>query len=261
MTKCGDCGQTGHTSTACKNGKVGSFSLFGAWIKPTADQSEDDDCLLLVDGVGSSNHEHKNMDVLKIHTNEHSSPIDLDYLSDEHEHGPDKKKGVPWTELEHKLFLDGLGNLGKGHWGAISKHYVQSRTPTQVASHAQKHFLRVRSPEDTKKRRRSLFDMPLNECSAAPKTSVRPPVAPKAQTYGFEGYNHLSHETDHHNNHIPAMNYGFQESIHPLNRRSEKFAVIVSKPLPITNYEERWSIQKERWSTQEPDVEVEGTKD
>ncbi|KAI3712596.1 hypothetical protein L1987_71156 [Smallanthus sonchifolius] len=237
MKKCGDCGQTAHTSTACKNGKVGSFTLFGVRINPTADQSEDDDCLLLVDGIGSSsNHHHKN-------TNDHSSPIDLEHLSDEHEHGPDRNKGVNWTKIEHKSFLDGLRDLGKGHWGAISKQYVKSRTPTQVASHAQKHFLKVKSPDDdTKKRRRSLFDMtlhmPLNECSASPKTSVRPLVAPKAQTYGFEGYNRISNEMDHRNNHIPAMNYVFQASIHPVNRRLENFAAIVSKPLLITNYED-----------------------
>jgi SHAQKYF class myb-like DNA-binding protein len=40
-------------------------------------------------------------------------------------------------------FLEGLNAFGKGQWKQISKYYVPSRTPTQVASHAQKHFLRV----------------------------------------------------------------------------------------------------------------------
>ncbi|RVW28527.1 Transcription factor MYBS3 [Vitis vinifera] len=50
--------------------------------------------------------------------------------------------GVPWTEEEHRLFLFGLQRLGKGDWRGISRNYVISRTPTQVASHAQKYFIR-----------------------------------------------------------------------------------------------------------------------
>ncbi|KDD72953.1 hypothetical protein H632_c2698p1, partial [Helicosporidium sp. ATCC 50920] len=53
------------------------------------------------------------------------------------------KKGDPWSETEHTQFLHGLRALGKGQWKQISKYYVPTRTATQVASHAQKHFLRV----------------------------------------------------------------------------------------------------------------------
>ena len=66
--------------------------------------------------------------------------------------------GVPWTEDEHRLFLMGLQKLGKGDWRGISKSFVMSRTPTQVASHAQKYFLR-RSNLNKRKRRSSLFDI------------------------------------------------------------------------------------------------------
>ncbi|KAL0327501.1 UNVERIFIED_CONTAM: Transcription factor KUA1 [Sesamum angustifolium] len=55
---------------------------------------------------------------------------------------PRRKKGVPWSEEEHKLFLVGLQQLGKGDWRGISRNFVTSRTSTQVASHAQKFFLR-----------------------------------------------------------------------------------------------------------------------
>ncbi|GAX72702.1 hypothetical protein CEUSTIGMA_g158.t1 [Chlamydomonas eustigma] len=53
------------------------------------------------------------------------------------------KKGVPWSELEHAAFLKGLRSLGKGNWRGISRMFVPSRSPTQVASHAQKYFLRL----------------------------------------------------------------------------------------------------------------------
>eukprot|EP00889_Picochlorum_renovo_P004395 jgi/Picre1/31425/NNA_006777.t1 len=43
----------------------------------------------------------------------------------------------------HLAFLKGLQVFGKGQWKQISRYYVPTRTPTQVASHAQKHFLRL----------------------------------------------------------------------------------------------------------------------
>ncbi|PWA50984.1 Homeodomain-like protein [Artemisia annua] len=70
----------------------------------------------------------------------------------------ERKKGVPWTEEEHRMFLLGLQKLGKGDWRGIARNYVITRTPTQVASHAQKYFIR-QSNISRRKRRSSLFDI------------------------------------------------------------------------------------------------------
>lgn len=56
------------------------------------------------------------------------------------------------------MFLIGLQKLGKGDWRGIARNYVVSRTPTQVASHAQKYFIR-QTNATRRKRRSSLFDM------------------------------------------------------------------------------------------------------
>ncbi|URE29889.1 Myb-like DNA-binding domain [Musa troglodytarum] len=70
----------------------------------------------------------------------------------------ERKKGVPWTEDEHKRFLFGLKKYGKGDWRNISRNFVITRTPTQVASHAQKYFIRLNSGGKDK-RRSSIHDI------------------------------------------------------------------------------------------------------
>ncbi|KAF8398656.1 hypothetical protein HHK36_014511 [Tetracentron sinense] len=57
-----------------------------------------------------------------------------------------------------RLFLLGLDKYGKGDWRSISRNFVVSRTPTQVASHAQKYFIRLNSM-NKERRRSSIHDI------------------------------------------------------------------------------------------------------
>ncbi|KAI3427883.1 uncharacterized protein J3R85_009125 [Psidium guajava] len=70
----------------------------------------------------------------------------------------ERKKGVPWTQEEHRRFLMGLLKYGKGDWRNISRKFVVTKTPTQVASHAQKYFMRQLSGVKDK-RRPSIHDI------------------------------------------------------------------------------------------------------
>lgn len=70
----------------------------------------------------------------------------------------ERRKGIAWTEEEHRMFLLGLDKYGKGDWRSISRNFVISRTPTQVASHAQKYFIRL-SSMNKDRRRTSIHDI------------------------------------------------------------------------------------------------------
>eukprot|EP00198_Chlamydomonas_reinhardtii_P013171 XP_001702508.1 predicted protein [Chlamydomonas reinhardtii] len=94
----------------------------------------------------------------------------------------DRRKGVPWTEEEHRLFLLGLAKFGKGDWRSIARNFVISRTPTQVASHAQKYFIRLNSMNKKDKRRASIHDitsptLPASVANPAPTTGLAPAAA------------------------------------------------------------------------------------
>ncbi|KAL8504928.1 hypothetical protein ACS0TY_016212 [Phlomoides rotata] len=85
----------------------------------------------------------------------------------------ERKKGTPWTEDEHRLFLVGLDRYGKGDWRSISRNVVLTRTPTQVASHAQKYFLRHTSGKKERKRS-SIHDITTVPAPAPAPTNLPP---------------------------------------------------------------------------------------
>lgn len=70
-----------------------------------------------------------------------------------------------------RLFLIGLNKYGKGDWRSISRNVVVTRTPTQVASHAQKYYLRQTAVKKERKRS-SIHDITTADNSV----TVPPPV-------------------------------------------------------------------------------------
>ncbi|XP_027360796.1 transcription factor SRM1-like isoform X2 [Abrus precatorius] len=94
----------------------------------------------------------------------------------------ERRKGIAWTEDEHRLFLLGLDKYGKGDWRSISRNFVVTRTPTQVASHAQKYFIRLNSMN--KDRRRSS----IHDITSVNNGDISAPQGPiTGQTNGSAG--------------------------------------------------------------------------
>ncbi|KAK7844858.1 transcription factor MYBS3 [Quercus suber] len=162
--KCSHCGNIGHNSRTCtyRETFAGGLRLFGVQLDLSSSfalkKSFSVDCLYQPSS-SSPTSPSSSLSSSRISIDENSDKTTIGYLSDGLICRPqERKKGVPWTEEEHRTFLIGLEKLGKGDWRGISRNYVTTRTPTQVASHAQKYFLRQASL-NKKKRRSSLFDM------------------------------------------------------------------------------------------------------
>uniref|UniRef100_A0A5B6ZB00 Putative transcription factor MYB1R1 n=1 Tax=Davidia involucrata TaxID=16924 RepID=A0A5B6ZB00_DAVIN len=172
--RCSHCSHNGHNSRTCPNRGVKLFGvrLTDGLIRKSASMGN------LTHYTGSGNGTPQN----GVAGNNHDSPGDTPdhgvaadgYASEDFVPGSsssrERKKGVPWTEEEHRMFLLGLQKLGKGDWRGIARNYVISRTPTQVASHAQKYFIR-QTNMSRRKRRSSLFDIVADESVDTPMVS------------------------------------------------------------------------------------------
>ncbi|XP_072998567.1 transcription factor MYBS3-like [Typha latifolia] len=146
--RCSHCSNNGHNSRTCPT-RAGGVRLFG---------------VRLTEGMGPMK-KSASMGCLSSAVAGADPLRDAGYASDDPAHAScssncrnERKKGVPWTEEEHRMFLLGLQKLGKGDWRGIARNFVVSRTPTQVASHAQKYFIR-QTNATRRKRRSSLFDI------------------------------------------------------------------------------------------------------
>ncbi|KAJ0232961.1 SANT/Myb domain-containing protein [Hirschfeldia incana] len=160
--RCSHCNQNGHNSRTCPNRGV---KLFGVRLTEGSIRKSA--------SMGNLSHHSTVSGLSGLASNNPDSPGDVPdhggdgYASEDFVPGSsssirERKKGNPWREEEHRMFLLGLQKLGKGDWRGISRNYVKTRTPTQVASHAQKYFIR-QSNVSRRKRRSSLFDIVPDE--------------------------------------------------------------------------------------------------
>ena len=98
-----------------------------------------------------------------------------------------RDRGHAWSEEEHKLFLLGLERFGKGDWRSISRQCVLTRTPAQVASHAQKYFIRQEGGGNQKAGRRvSIHDIASVEQTMPPRNQRKRRKSEKAAAKAAE---------------------------------------------------------------------------
>ncbi|KAJ0090963.1 hypothetical protein Patl1_13442 [Pistacia atlantica] len=148
--KCSHCGIIGHNSRTCTSFRgtptASALRLFGVQLDLSSSsslamqKSFSMDCLPSASASASLHSSPSSSSSLSSLVSIDEDKTALGYLSDGLMGGrpQERKKGVPWTEAEHRTFLIGLERLGKGDWRGISRNFVTTRTPTQVASHAQK---------------------------------------------------------------------------------------------------------------------------
>nr|WLQ69612.1 MYB protein [Zingiber officinale] len=168
MRRCSHCSHNGHNSRTCPS--RGGVKLFGVRLTDGSIQKSASmgNLSLLSGSSGGASPADGPEPAAGAATDGYASE---DFVKGSSASCRERKRGNPWTEEEHRMFLLGLQKLGKGDWRGISRSYVVSRTPTQVASHAQKYFIR-KSNITRRKRRSSLFDMEADEVSLSLSLSL-----------------------------------------------------------------------------------------
>ncbi|KAJ3702302.1 hypothetical protein LUZ61_006007 [Rhynchospora tenuis] len=254
--KCSNCGTNGHNSRTC-GGMRGSESgeglrLFGVQLAvgnnstPNLTKCFSMESLvsssLSISASSCSTSVSSSSSLVSI-VDEAPERFSNDYLSD----GlvgrtQERKKGIPWTEEEHRKFLAGLEKLGKGDWRGISRHFVTTRTPTQVASHAQKYFLRQITIKQ-KKRRSSLFDL-VGAGEASPHINQSPILRDDSSLSDLKlhslSINIIAPRDINHPNYLNFM------SSYPLSVNTEPSVTLPPSPL----------IPKAQFPTETPNLEL-----
>ncbi|MFQ6625088.1 hypothetical protein Gotur_003246 [Gossypium turneri] len=166
--RCSHCSHNGHNSRTCPNRGVKLFGvrLTDGSVRKSASMGN----LSQYSGLNSGMHNGNGSGEPGDGPDHADGYASEDFVPGSSSSSRERKRGVPWTEEEHRMFLLGLQKLGKGDWRGISRNYVISRTPSQVASHAQKYFIR-QSNVSRRKRRSSLFDIVTDESSDIPMVS------------------------------------------------------------------------------------------
>lgn len=245
--RCSHCSNNGHNSRTCPTrgggatagSSAGGVRLFGVRLTD-----------------GSFMKKSASMGNLSLYTSANPNPsspssdpirdpvrVPDGYLSDDPNNAScssnrrsDRKKGKPWSEEEHRRFLVGLQKLGKGDWRGIARNYVISRTPTQVASHAQKYFIR-QSNATRRKRRSSLFDMVPDMVTEEPEAVLEDSL-PDAPTESNEAESSSNNKNNNNNNNSnnpqPSLDLSLKTEAEPMEATSTnetKETVEESRPL------------------------------
>ncbi|GAV61273.1 Myb_DNA-binding domain-containing protein [Cephalotus follicularis] len=218
--RCSHCSNNGHNSRTCPSRGPRLFGVRltdGSIIKKSASMGSLSAAALHHNSPSSAAASPNPDSPLSDHVRDPGHVPD-GYLSDDPAHGScssdrrgDRKKGIPWSEEEHRMFLIGLQKLGKGDWRGIARNYVISRTPTQVASHAQKYFIR-QTNAPRRKRRSSLFDMiPDDMATDTPSVPEEQEFLPSSQPRPCDNTNS-----------IPSLNLSLSSEFEPMETASRE---------------------------------------
>ncbi|KAI9121447.1 hypothetical protein K1719_008480 [Acacia pycnantha] len=150
--------------------------------------------------------------ILQTESGQVSPPQYTNSSTDNQSHNNNKGS---WTFEEHALFLLGEQKYGKGPWKNISEKAVVTRNATQVASHAQKFYIRQKEKETIVHSRGSIHDFTL--ANYPPQylndlLSSRPHLTPGPcmimQQPSSSIHSHLPPHNDHHS--LPMTQLGTQ---------------------------------------------------
>ncbi|KAK1417390.1 hypothetical protein QVD17_26517 [Tagetes erecta] len=218
--KCSHCGNIGHNSRTCTSynrgnvnstilgGGGGGLRLFGVQLDSphsmVMKKCVSMDCLPSSSPLPPSVSPSSSLSSSRVSVSDLTDKnMSVGYLSDGLiARAQERKKGLPWSEDEHRRFLAGLEKLGKGDWRGISRNFVTTRTPTQVASHAQKYFLRQASLVK-KKRRSSLFDLVRDNNMNNSRLQNQKMSCNMSQTSSFD-----EEYEDHNDNNLSVIDFG-----------------------------------------------------